>query len=210
MNPAVRLPSLMVLATITLAGCSFITGSEANRAEPSPSATPSSVSPAPESSAATAISASASSAPITPEKAAPPAPPPPTIKTTALTDFKLPLTIAIPESATLSEAKSKDKLGGVFIDSPTVQLRVMPAPAAWTTVKGIKAGLTKLAHRPVKQFVREEGDLIVYDRGEELDFVLRVPVGGTTYLCQSRVGTSKAEELEPSIQACRTLAKSKP
>ena len=78
------------------------------------------------------------------------------------------------------------------------------------SLKSIKTGLTELAHRPVKQFVREEGDLIVYDRGEDLDFVLRVPVGGKTYLCQSRVGTSKAEELELSIQACRTLAKSKP
>ena len=210
MNPAVRLPSLMVLATITFAGCNFITGTEANRPEPSPSATPSSVSPTPDSSATAAAASAAPTAPAAPASAAPPAPAPPTIKTRALTDFKLPLAIDIPESAALSEAKSKDNLGGVFIDSPTVQLRVMPAPAAWTTVKGMKAALTKLAHRPVKQFVREDGDLIVYDRGEELDFVLRVPVAGKTYLCQSRVGTTKAEELEPSIQACRTLAKAKP
>lgn len=198
----------MLAVGIVLGGCGAPRGATAGPSEPGataatpdePVSVPASAPPAakPEPTAAPAA-----------EPAPPAKPEPPALKPFALAEYKLPLVIDLPSDAKLEASASKDKLGGVNIDATNVELRVMRADAKLASVATAKATLQKLAYKPVTKFVKEEANLLVYERGaaDNLGFVLLVKEGGVLYACQQSDGAKSEAELEQAIAACRSLKK---
>jgi hypothetical protein len=186
--------SLAFAVAFVLSGCSPSIG--ASNAE-EPAATPSV--PAPTVPA----SSEPSSSPAPSASAAPPAA---AKKIVSLTDFKLPLTIEGSATAKASKSESKDGLGGAVVDdvTPGESVRIM---ASADSMAGLKAKLKKLAHKPAKSFVREDADVLVFQRGDDdFEAIVRVSVKGATYLCQELGSAKSAEALEPVIAACKTIA----
>jgi hypothetical protein len=192
-------PASLALLVLGGAGCDSFTGSEAKA-------------PAAEaSSAPSAVPAAASSDEAVPTAEAPaPAPqveaPKPT-KLFALAEFKLPLSIELPEDATVEASKSKDNLGGVSIKKDRLRLRVMRADARLATTAAAKVSLQKKVMGAAQTFVREEPDLFVYTmKNGFLSFIVLTKVGGVMYACDGP-DAEKEEELAPAIAACRTIKK---
>jgi hypothetical protein len=133
------------------------------------------------------------------------------MKTFALAEFKLPLSVEAPESSKLSANTSKDKLGGVNLedDATKLDLRIMTTPGDMATNAGLKTKLGKMI-RPATSFPKEESDLIVYERkGGDFGFAVRVKAGGKNYLCMMQGGGEAADKLEAAIAVCKSVKSAK-
>jgi hypothetical protein len=202
--------SLLSLLTIGLVACGPSSQEDPNtatdEATAAATATATADMPPPEETAAPATTATATA---TATAEAPKADAPKPTKSFALAEFKLPLTIDLPEDAKVEASKSKDGLGGATVDAKDVSIRISKADARIATVAAAKATLQKLKVGAAKSFVKEEADLLVYTIGDgsSYEFLVLSKQAGVTYGCQSLGSEPSEAKLQAAITACRSLKK---
>ncbi len=192
-----------VIALCLLVGCGPSTKSNSPGLSTAQATASAKIDPPQPSATASAVETSAPSA-----TASAATPPPPATKSFSLSEFKLPLSIELPVDAQIAASDSKDGLGGATIDAKTVSVRVLKADARIVSPAAAKATLQKLKFKPASKFLKEEPDLLVYERGEkDVNVLFLSKQGGVTYACQSLGGASTEAELAPAMAACKTLKK---
>lgn len=191
---------LFVLVSLT-AGCSPSTtsGDDGSVDVPENTAT---ATAAPDTTAEPVTTAAATAAPATASASASAAP---ATKTFDLTEHGMALTIDLPADVKIEKRTSK--VGGVNIEPAKNAgwkrgITLLEADAAHSKPAGWKAEIAKMKGKILK----EDGNLLItFVPENQHGFVLLVPVGKKTVVCQNYGSLENEADLQELIAACKTL-----